>query len=459
MWNNNEEVNDNGEPVKLYLPVQAPPRKTNTAPKDSHIGGHFFLEGTTPVCEGCERSMYLLVQLRLQPGSQPQQMSSDTTKFDRYVSVFACPREECVERLKYNKGFSSGGQGIFKCLEKSVPIAVNESNSSPSALVSPPKSSWYADEDEYNDDDNEWGIDAAGGNDDKDSLEKAVATMEKNLNHAGSLISSTSPLTSTNNSDHDNNKNKSSSRSETTMDGFGCYLLKTVNEPLPKRPVLEEDDVGLSESDEKIRNMLARYMAEEEDEDILAALRGTEMGGGGKGKSAEEDERLSDEDRVLRGFQDRLRRVPQQVLRYAPGGRPLWSVPDKNRKSGKDLWNVPNCECCGVPRRFEFQLLPSILATLEVDKFAEKKTKTVNDNVALDDLLSSGMNFGSVAVFTCPNPLCGGEKEPYLVIQESVDDLPEKGRRNQNDVERDIPSATMAIVEDLDDDDEFEPDA
>ena len=181
--------------------------------------------------------------------------------------------------------------------------------------------------------------------------------------------------------------------------------------------------------------------------------------GGGNG-ATEEDERLSEEDRILRGFQDRQRRAPRQVIRYASGGEPLWSIPNKNRKSGKILWNVPNCSCCGEQRTFELQILPSILAALEVDKYqAENKSKAKGEALALDDLLSNGVNFGSIAVFTCSNSSCGTqEKEAFLVIQKSVDDLPEKGKVS-NACGDNFSTASMAVVEDLDDDAEFEPDA
>ena len=86
------------------------------------------------------------------------------------------------------------------------------------------------------------------------------------------------------------------------LDKFDCYTLTEIDEPPAPIPQIEEDDVGLGASDEKIRNMLARYMAEEEDPEILAALQGVTIGGGGGGASGgEADERLSLEDRVLLG--------------------------------------------------------------------------------------------------------------------------------------------------------------
>jgi hypothetical protein len=440
MWNDNDEVNENGDSVKLYIPVQVAHRRNNTAAKDSHIGGRCFLESDTPSCDFCDSSMFLLVQLR--SDSDQENPSSE-----RYFSVFACPRETCFEQFKFNKGFSSGGQGLFKCVGRNVDTDFAKPYSALPVVAT--KSSWYND-DNYgksdDDDDNEWGLDT-DNNIDESALEKAITAMEMDLNKDGALKSSTksSPV----------NQNQPS-KAGPEIDGFTCYMLKVQNEPMATMSAPDEDDVGLLESDEKIRNMLARYMAEEDDEEILSALRGTDIcAGGGKG---EEDERLSEEDRILLSFQDRLRRVPRQVVRYARGGRPLWSVPDKNRKTGKQLWDVPECRCCGQHRRFEFQLLPSVLATLEVDSFARSGTKTGSDEVHLEDLLSNGMNFGSIAVFTCNSASCEGNNEPFLVVQKSVDDLPQKAQSGNRKLEREMPVATMAIVEDLDDDDEFELD-
>ena len=102
---------------------------------------------------------------------------------------------------------------------------------------------------------------------------------------------------------------------------------------------VDPDDVGLGnigrngsrKDDAKIQQMLAQYMQEEDDEEILTLLRG-QSGGKNTGttvttiKSGERDERLSATDRALLQYTDRLKRSPQQVLRYSHGGTPLWSV-------------------------------------------------------------------------------------------------------------------------------------
>ena len=147
--------------------------------------------------------------------------------------------------------------------------------------------------------------------------------------------------------------------------------------------------------------LLARYLAEEEDQDLVSRLGGGGTGakkassGGEKDESKDEDE---DEDengeeeeeeeggengkgkgeggsfldswdkRLLRSggsaeaewsFQRRVAAQPRQVLRYAYGGSPLWnSLPaSKDRAEGG---SVPVCQGCGARRVFEMQLMPAI---------------------------------------------------------------------------------------------------
>jgi hypothetical protein len=328
--------------------------------------------------------------------------------------------------LKFVEGFASAENGIMTCQVVQTPVETVQKKILP---VTPKKSSWYSDDGEDEDDDNDWG-DEGGGN--MESLEEAMTAMEDKLKDG------TLPKRS----------KKSDWKPVAKIDEpaekfFNCFLLTKQLEPPPSNPVFEDDDVGLSADDDKIRNMLARYMAEEDDEIILAALRGRDTGGDIMG---EEDERLTEEARLFRGFQDRLHRVPRQVVRYARGGGPLWSIPSV--KNDKKLWQVPNCSLCGMQCSFEMQLLPSLLHVIQVDQFSQQDAK-----MRIGDLLRSGINWGSVAVFTCPNTSCGCS-EGRLVVQASVDEDPEQAEIGEG---RYLLAPTMAVVEDMDDDAEFVP--
>lgn len=118
--------------------------------------------------------------------------------------------------------------------------------------------------------------------------------------------------------------------------------------------------------------------------------------------------------------------------------------------------NVPKCKC-GSIRTFEFQLMPSILHLLEVDLYYQKKNLNLNDNIKDNnkDLLEyeldkneGGMNWGVIAIYSCPNS-CDESCEEFVVVQESVDSNPQKmvlsappmGSTNNDDSDEDTTSS------------------
>jgi hypothetical protein len=171
-------------------------------------------------------------------------------------------------------------------------------------------SSWAGDS--KGDTDNDWGLDENETS--LEDVEAMVAAMEME----GST-SKTKPA-----------KPKVSNKKfyKETSNAFPCFEIHAIQEPVvPRGCNLDDDDVGMvGGSDAKIQQMLARYMAEEEDEDILAAIRGSSGRGKDGGGRGEKDERLSPEDRAILAFTDRVKRSPRQVVRYAKGGVPLWSM-------------------------------------------------------------------------------------------------------------------------------------
>jgi Programmed cell death protein 2, C-terminal putative domain len=64
-------------------------------------------------------------------------------------------------------------------------------------------------------------------------------------------------------------------------------------------------------------------------------------------------------------FAERVRRAPNQAVRYAYGGQPLWCG-----AAGPQLRRAPPRCVCGTERVFELQLMPSLLFTLQCDAHA-----------------------------------------------------------------------------------------
>ena len=470
MWQDGEDFNfETGEPVKLYQPAQGPPRRANhhnntsSSSHDSHIGGTASVNVPIPSCDSCQDPMFLLVQLHhvnlKSSGSDGADADADKKKVDRTLCVYGCPRAKCSSSISFSKGFTTSAlTKNMRCHR--IQTESSSSQPAPVAPVATTKAAWYNDDndktgdaamnsnnDNDNEDDNDWDMDDEedkAGAASLEDLENAVSAME--VKEATGAVKQAKKNVVTSNDKTDDTFDSSSM--------FKCYTLMESREPLAQRTQIEEDDVGLSYTDDKVRNMLARYMEEEEDTEVLNALKG--VGGsssGGKG-GGEEDERLTDQDRIFFSFQDRLKRLPRQVVRRAPQGIPIWSIPVQ-----ENAFQVEPCSC-GAPRVFDCQLLPSLLEKLEVDQYSQAKPLKGKANVGA--LLSEGMNWGSVAVYVC-SKACSNQEE-FLVIQESVDVAPAYNNENgdmeeEEDDDEDIAPPTIAVMEDLDDDDEFTPDA
>ncbi|XP_065157947.1 programmed cell death protein 2 [Atheta coriaria] len=101
-----------------------------------------------------------------------------------------------------------------------------------------------------------------------------------------------------------------------------------------------------------------------------------------------------DGDRTFTRFRKRVDCNPEQVLRYERDGEPLWIAETPRPEE------VPQCEC-GARRRFEFQVMPQFLAT-------------VNEHE---------LDFGVLAVYTCEKSCWGGKgyKKEFIFKQDVAD--------------------------------------
>ena len=199
--------------------------------------------------------------------------------------------------------------------------------------------------------------------------------------------------------------------------------------PLPQLWIsvgMEGDWKGwLSWSDEgeeaKVAALLERYREEQRAEEKDAAAGGAddaaaaggaaaaaaaaaldegeaEAGGGGAAAEAEETETEEDEDEGFDAFQRRVSVWPEQALRFCRSGgpteRPLW-LSGKRRAPPP-----PPCGRCGAARRFEFQVMPQLLCSLE----AEEDLETLAAEAAAEAKgggSPDALDWGTVAVYTC----------------------------------------------------------
>jgi len=86
----------------------------------------------------------------------------------------------------------------------------------------------------------------------------------------------------------------------------------------------------------------------------------------------------SPEDKQFCKFSSRIKRNPDQVLRYNRGGEPLWisshHIPNKD--------DIPCCEYCGQHRQFEFQVSIESLHYLVVGEINSMATILRNEDTS-----------------------------------------------------------------------------
>lgn len=106
------------------------------------------------------------------------------------------------------------------------------------------------------------------------------------------------------------------------------------------------------------------------------------------------------EDAQFQRFKEKIESYPDQVLRYSKGSEPLW-VSDSNQPT-----SIPECQLCGGPRRFEFQIMPQMLNDLRLDSASD-----------------TGIDWGTLAIYTCSDncDLGSAYKKEYVWKQDYSD--------------------------------------
>ena len=448
-------------------------------------------QSKAPQCHRCRLPMLLVAQVNAPVECQ---------NLDRSLYVFGCNRAKCWreatqgaanengQRSAVANRFLVGGSGVVRCLrsqEHSMASITSDGNvdadttnaaaiGSDNLKTQPDDiSGWGVDgEDGDNASENGWGADDWGESsnpcnedgtmDDLEAMLTACEMKEENTKATKSKGKKNASKTITGNKD---------GRAQSQVEGpamgqFARFALDMYDEPYANhRPAAyhesdgddDDDAIGTAgASDDKIQKMLSRYLKDEEDQDIVQALGGAasssttsgktgSSGGGGSG-GGEKYERLPPEERAFLAFTDRIKRSPEQVLRYAYGGVPIWSVPthdiggQKTQKGGKQKVESPpfphvNPCSCGRDRIFEFEVLPSILFALNVDIHAKtypQSSSQGNSNSTAESSEDSdmeqkmnggGMDWGALAVYSCPDS-CESSREEFVVAQSSVDGTP-----------------------------------
>lgn len=101
---------------------------------------------------------------------------------------------------------------------------------------------------------------------------------------------------------------------------------------------------------------------------------------------------VCESDKAFECFKKRIGDNNDQILRYKRGGEPLW-IAKEPKPSG-----IPDCEYCGSPRQFEFQIMPQLFFILH----------------------ENDLDVGVIVVYTCKNSCITGDnyKKEFVFRQD-----------------------------------------
>ena len=309
---------------------------------DSQLGGtpHWLSDNLSiPVCKLCGNPTFLVTQLYAPLFGSP---------YHRVLYLFACVEGRCQNKSEAWCTVRS----LRKESKESVSVA---KDCRENELVSG---------DDWGVDGDDWG----GGSGEKilDALEGTTSAAEitKSMNH----------LQVEESSHFDPCVGHVDKTSDQYLSSFYLYVME--------------------EPDGDIRNSVSK---DYELEDIADG-----EGGGGGGGGKEKYEKSEVKDREFYKFYKKIKRCPEQCIRYDLGGTPLLQPPDLN---------IPSCPLCNSPRQFEFQIMPALISILRFPRF--KGTES-----------SKSLDYRTVLVYTCQRDCvvsCGSEyvvcvPEPDVVI-------------------------------------------
>lgn len=140
--------------------------------------------------------------------------------------------------------------------------------------------------------------------------------------------------------------------------------------------VEESASPGETAADAHARKLLQEYEAGEGN-----AFRMPSRGQGCMTYAQELYEKAYHSDVMFHRFHKRLRRYPQQLMRFCWEGEPLFISPPP------PSWEPTKCEACGARRCFELQAMPALIPSLKIE--------------GCDKVRGAPVEFGTVLIFSC----------------------------------------------------------
>lgn len=177
----------------------------------------------------------------------------------------------------------------------------------------------------------------------------------------------------------------------------GSFTETSANILFPEFEIVNESEIMDEEDEEMLRKPEEKSEEEKikEYEEYISQLKEGTLGN--FDQKMMEEMAFGKEDKYFKKFKERLKICPDQVLRYDRSGTPLW-ISEPKFSDG----DILNCELCGLSRSFEFQILPTLLNSLNVDS------------------LTKSIDWGTLLVYTCRNSCDFGPayKEEILLKQD-----------------------------------------
>lgn len=313
-------------------------------------------------CSSCNRNLFLVLQAYAPLDHLPN--------FHRILYLFACNSSKCSNSekgwvaLRCQVPFSESELAELKSLQKEEKTG-NETTSNT--------------QQKSTDLDDEWGIESqwASNNSNSDDLEELLRLRDQSLNENKVTGNSNDSSNNTSKGQHKEQMKKSTEESNAFA---GRYIVVEYEPPDALSFTLEKE-------------LMSRYKAELNQS---------------SGEKWLLEQYESDQEKSFMKFQRRIKRNPEQCLRYSFKGNPLW-ISDEIPKV------IPKCTHCGSERVFELQLLPTLLylhdsfkpnnnEVLPIKKASGDSQHSINQSNIPNQVLhasGNGIEFGTVSLYSC----------------------------------------------------------
>ena len=306
MWASGHDLNEEGTPVSLYVPIYSKSKRFVPTCKSSYIGGKAVLHNPqaelSTLCGVCGDPLYCLAQVY-----------TPMDGLERSLHVLACNRYSCgnhpgrtVRCIRSQKIPGTGASATEKDLHDNHHDDKQDCG-------------WGMDDEPLSDDDDDWGDD---GGEDLHHVEAMLSAVE--LGHKKDKTKTAY------------NTTRQSQKIEVSdRDCLECFEIEWLDEPEGEKD--DDDGVALviynKRRDAHAERLLAKYYNEEEDTGLVETLKAlTKSNKPAKSQQYDSDEdetidtiRNNTNDAIFESFTRRVKRQPDQVIRYAYKGQPMWS--------------------------------------------------------------------------------------------------------------------------------------